>query len=99
MSEYANRIFHSKRDMGLTGETRHRRQAWTGKYIMQVEVVREITHSQRGVTIKKTYGTYYRDAGEHDIVQIAAGYGFITVPETWTPPRPQGPHTPPPKAP
>jgi len=46
------------------------------------------------VIIKKTYGTYFRDAGEHDVVQIAAGYGFITVPETWTPPRPTPPAAP-----
>lgn len=89
--EGANRIYYGKRDMGLTGEIRHRRQAWTGKYIMQVEVVREVSHNQRGVIIKKTYGTYFRDAGEHDVVQIAAGYGFIMVPETWTPPRPTPP--------
>ena len=92
--EGANRIYYGKRDMGLTGETRHRRQAFTGKYILQVEVVREVSHSQRGVTIKKTYGTYYRDAGEHEVVQLAAGYGFITVPETWTPQRPTPPAAP-----
>lgn len=92
--EGANRIYYGKRDMGLTGVTRYRRQAWTGKYIVQVEVVREVSHSQRGVIIKKTYGTYFRDAGEHEIVQLAAGYGFITAPETWTPPRPKPPAAP-----
>lgn len=75
----------STKDFGLTGFTRHRRQAFTGKYIVQVQVVQEHTHSKRGVVYRKTYTTYYRDAGEHDVIQIAAGYGFIRVPETWTP--------------
>jgi len=43
--EGANRVYYGNRDMGLTGEIRHRRQAWTGKYIMQVEVVREVSHT------------------------------------------------------
>jgi hypothetical protein len=84
-------------EIGITGKTRGRRQWFTGKPIMQVEVVLEVKKIAGTQIAGRRYKTMWRDATLAESFQVQHNVGFIVKPddEVYEVRRPSPPPSPP----
>lgn len=88
-------------EIGLTGKARGRRQWFTGKSIMQVEVVQEVKTVVGTQVTGRRYKTIWRDATLSESFQIQHRVGLMVKPDDEThevkrpapPTPPSRPHT------
>ncbi|WP_413504833.1 hypothetical protein [Serratia grimesii] len=69
--------FHSDTDIGLTGIFRGRRQRFTGKVALQVEVLKERKTFQCGVVTDRQYFAVWRDASMEESFRVQHGVGIV----------------------